>query len=120
MTLNVEEAIARVPQWRGREIQTSFLAGGITNQNYKVMAGPEAFVLRISGANTELLGVNRQIEHEANRAAARIGIAPEVIYLIEPEQYLVTRFIEGQPITLEEIGQPEIIRRIVDALKQIH
>lgn len=121
MTLSVDEAIVRVPQWDGREIQTSVLAGGITNQNYKVViAASETYVLRIGGANAELLGVNRQIEYEANLAAARIGIAPEVVYLIEPEQYLVTRFVEGQPIMLEEIGQPEMIRRIIEALKQIH
>ena len=120
MTFSIDEVVTRVPQWAGREIQTSFLAGGITNQNYKVVVGGEAYVLRISGANTELLGVNRQIEHEANLAAARIGIAPEVIYLVEPEQYLVTRFVEGQPITLDEIRQPETIMQVMEALKQIH
>jgi len=120
MTLSVDDVIARIPQWNGRDVQTSFLAGGITNQNYKVVVGSEAYVLRISGANTELLGVNRQVEHEANLAAARIGVAPEVIYLIEPEEYLITRFVEGQSITLDEIRQPETIQRIMQALKQIH
>jgi thiamine kinase-like enzyme len=121
MALTIEEAIARVPQWQGRnDIHATFLAGGITNQNYRVEAGSDVYVLRISGANTGLLGVNRAVEHQASLAAASIGIAPDVFHLIEPEQYLITRFVEGQPISVEEIGQSDNIRRIMDALKQIH
>lgn len=121
MALSVDEAVARVPQWQGRDdIQTAFLAGGITNQNYKVEVGSEAFVLRISGANTEHLGVNREVEFESNQAAASIGIAPEVIALIQPEGLLVARFVEGVGIAPEEIGQPDTIQLIIDALKKIH
>ncbi len=77
-------------------------------------------MLRIAGANTELLGVNREVEYEANLAAGKNGIAPEAVALIRPEEYLVTRFIEGRPIPLEEIGQPENIARITQAIKQTH
>jgi thiamine kinase-like enzyme len=120
-TLSVDEAIARVPQWNGRQdIQVSFLAGGITNKNYKVEVGDEAFVLRIVGEDTELLGVNREVEYQANSAAGTMGIAPEVIYLIQPEQCLVTRFIKGREMSQDEIGQPENIRRVMETLKAIH
>src|SRR5688572_7761212 len=121
MALTIDEAISRVPQWHGRDdIRASFLAGGITNQNYRVEVGDDIYVLRIGGANTELLGVNRDVEYEASIAAASVGIAPEVFHLIEPEQYLITRFVEGKPISIKEIGEPGNIRRIVNALKQIH
>jgi thiamine kinase-like enzyme len=121
MSLSLEEALTRVPHWAGAtDLQTSFLAGGITNQNYRVDVGGESFVLRIGGANTEQLGINRTYEHAANVAAAGLGIAPEVIYFIEPDGYLVTRFIAGQPLPPEEIGQPENIRRVAAALRQIH
>jgi thiamine kinase-like enzyme len=121
MALTIDEAIARVPQWQGRDdIRATVLAGGITNQNYRVEVGPDTYVLRISGANTELLGVNRDVEYEASRAASSIGIGPEVFHLITPEQYLITRFVEGQPISVEEIGQPENILLIIHALRKIH
>jgi aminoglycoside phosphotransferase (APT) family kinase protein len=121
MSLSLEEAISRVPHWAGAtDLQTSFLAGGITNQNYRVDVGGESFVLRIGGANTEQLGINRAYEHAANVAAAGLGIAPEVIYFIEPEGYLVTHFIAGRPLPPAEIGQSENIRRVAAALRQIH
>ena len=121
MALSVEDAIARVSSWAdASELTFSLLAGGITNRNYRVEVGGEIFVLRISGENTEQLGINREQEYAANLAAGELGIAPEVIYFIRPEGYLVTRFVEGRPLPPEEMGKPENIRRVVAALRQIH
>lgn len=122
MSLTLDQALARVPMWQGaRDLKTAPLGGGITNQNFRVdTAGGESFVLRIGGENSELLGINRQHERAANEAAARIGLAPEVVHFIEPEGYLVTRFVHGRPLPREEICTPENIRRVVAALKQFH
>jgi thiamine kinase-like enzyme len=121
MIPSLEEVLARVPQWSGaNDLKVTPLGGGITNQNYRVETGEGSFVLRISGANTELLGIDREIEYAANSAAAAIGVAPEVVYFIRPEGYLVTRFVEGRPVSVEEIGRPENIRRVVDALRKVH
>jgi thiamine kinase-like enzyme len=121
MTLTLDEAIARVPRWRGAaDLKTSPLGGGITNLNFRVDVGGESFVLRIAGADTELLGINREYEYAANLAAGKLGIAPEVVYFIRPEGYLVTRFIAGRPLPPEEICEPENIRRVMDAVRKIH
>lgn len=123
MTLTVEEAIARVPLWAGvqqKDMKISPLSGGITNNNFRLEVGGEAFVLRITGANTELLGINRNQEYEANLLAGRLGIAPEVVYFIQPEGYLVTRFITGRPIPPEEMRQPENLRRVMEVVRKIH
>jgi thiamine kinase-like enzyme len=121
MALTLVDALARVPQWRGRtDFHTSVLSGGITNQNYRVETGGEIFVVRISGDNTELLGINRQNERAATIAAAALGIGPEVLYFIEPEGYLVTRFVAGKPIMPNEMRQPETIRQIAASLGRVH
>ena len=121
MTLTIEEAIARVPMWEGSsKIQVSPLAGGITNRNYRVDVGGESFHLRLAGENTEMLGIDREHEYQAALAAGELGIAPEVVYFIRPEGYLVTRFLPGRPILPEELRQPENIRRVVEALRKLH
>ena len=121
MTLSLDGALARVPQWAGASnLKATPMGGGITNSNFRVDVGGEAFVLRIAGADTELLGINREYEYAANLAAGRLGIAPEVFYFIRPEGYLVTRFIDGYPILPEEMCQPETIRRVVEVLRKIH
>jgi thiamine kinase-like enzyme len=121
MAPSPEEILARVPQWSGAKgLKVTPLGGGITNQNFRVETAEGSFVLRISGANTNLLGIDREVEYAANRAAAAIGVAPEVCYFLRPEGYLITRFIEGRPIPVEEIGRPENIRRVVEALRKVH
>ncbi len=121
MTLSLEQALARVPLWaRATDIRTSSLGGGITNQNFRVDVDGESFVLRIGGENTELLGIDRRNEYAANRAAAEIGLAPQVVYFIEPEGYLVTRFLTARPLPRAEISRPENIHRVASALKKLH
>lgn len=121
MIPSLEEVLARVPQWSGaKDLKVTPLGGGITNQNYRVETGEGSFVLRISGANTDLLGIDREIEYAANCAAAAIGVAPEVYFFLRPEGYLITRFIQGKPVPVEEIGRPENIRRVVEVLRRVH
>jgi thiamine kinase-like enzyme len=121
MALTLMEALARVPQWAGAsDLKATPLDGGITNNNFRIDVGGESFVLRIAGADTELLGINREYEYAANLVAGKLGIAPEVFYFIQPEGYLVTRFIAGLPILPAELCQPENIRRVSDVLRKIH
>jgi thiamine kinase-like enzyme len=96
------------------------LGGGITNRNFKVLAGGEAFVLRIGGKDTELLGIDRVAEHGASVVAAGLGVGPEVVAFIQPEGYLVTRFIEGRPVPPPELCRPENLRRAAATLRLIH
>src|SRR5512140_900600 len=99
MALTLEQAIGRVPLWASAsDVKTSPLGGGITNRNFRVDVDGESFVLRIGGEKTELLGIDRHHEYAANQAAAAIGLAPEVVYFIEPEGYLVTRFLAARPL----------------------
>jgi thiamine kinase-like enzyme len=121
MTLSIDEAIKRVPQWRELvDWQIVSLPGGITNLNYRVDSGGEAFVVRVGGADSALLGINRNFEREAHQAAAVLGIAPEVVYFIEPEGYLVTRFIHGRALEPAEMGQAENMARVTAVLQQCH
>jgi thiamine kinase-like enzyme len=100
--------------WPGREARAEPLGGGITNHNFKVSLGDEAFVLRIGGNDTELLGIDRSAEHAASRVAAELGLAPEVVAFGEPEGYLVTRFVEGEvgAVEVEQVGR--LLRRLHD------
>jgi thiamine kinase-like enzyme len=121
MTLTLEQAIARVPVWAGKQVlQTTPLGGGITNLNYKVDVAGESFVLRITGAKTELLGIDRENEYLANLQAGELGIAPEVVFFIRPEGYLVTRFIDSRPLPPEEITTKANLKQLAFILKKIH
>jgi thiamine kinase-like enzyme len=113
-----EEIAARV--WPGRPLHLEALGGGITNRNFLVDVGGERFVLRIGGKDTALLGIDRRAEYEASRVAASVGVGPEVIAFLEPEGYLVTRYIEGRPVPLEAIRQPEMLEAVARTLRHVH
>ncbi len=99
--------------WPGEQVSIEPLGGGITNRNFKVEAGGREFVLRIGGTDTELLGIDRTAEHAASRVAAELGLGPEVVAFIEPEGYLVTRFVDG------EVGKVDV-ERVGAALRLLH
>ena len=116
--MRVEEMVERV--WPGRDARIEVLGGGITNRNFKVVLDDGAYVLRIGGKDTELLGIDRRVEHEASLAAAAVGVGPDVIAFVEPEGYLVTRFIEGDVVEAEAIRRPEALRRVAQSLRAVH
>jgi thiamine kinase-like enzyme len=74
------------------------LGGGITNHNFRARFGDHDAVLRIAGAETELLGIDRAAEHVATEAAAKLGLAPEVLAFLPEHTCLVTRFVEAVPV----------------------
>src|SRR5579859_765910 len=106
--------------WPGRTAVVTPLSGGITNHNFRVDVDGRAYVLRMGGAQTDLLGIDRRIEREASRRAAGVGLGPAVERFVEPEGWLVTRFIEGKPIPVEAMRRPENIRRVAGALRRFH
>ena len=121
MASSVEKVIQRVPQWKdAADLVYSPLGGGITNQNFKVETGGESFVLRIAGLKTDLLGINRDTEHQASSTAGQLGIAPEVVYYLEPEGYLVCRFLHAEPLPPPKVKQPQNLEKIVTMLKRFH
>ena len=115
-------AMQKVPELAGRTLTLTPLSGGITNRNFRVEADgtPECWVIRMAGNDTHLLGISREVEHAATVAAAGIGVGPEVTAFIRPEGYLVTRFIEGSPVSDDAVRRPETLRRIADSLRRIH
>jgi thiamine kinase-like enzyme len=115
-------AMLRVPDLVGHELAFTALSGGITNRNFLItVAGRrERFVVRLAGNDTHLLGISREVEHAATVAAAGVGVGPEVVAFVRPEGYLVTRFIEGSPVSVEAVHRPETIRRVADSIRRIH
>jgi thiamine kinase-like enzyme len=99
--------------WPGRRVSIEPLGGGITNRNFKIELDGQEFVLRIGGKDTELLGIDRAAEHAASCVAAELGLGPEVVAFVEPEGYLVTRYVDG------EVGKVDV-ERAGAALRCLH
>jgi thiamine kinase-like enzyme len=118
VSASFDAAVARV--WPDGGSRWEVLGGGITNDNLKVTRPDGVFVLRVAGEGTGLLGIDRRTELEATRAAAAVGVGPEVVDFIEPEGWLVTRFVAGAIPPPELLREPANLKRVALALRAVH
>jgi thiamine kinase-like enzyme len=116
MDPRLEKVLAAL--WPGRDPVLTPIASGITNANVKVELDGEAFVVRLPGTDTELLGIDRHAELEATRTAAAAGVGPEVVDFVEG--CLVTRFVEGAPIPVEDLQRGDVLEKVVRSIRAIH
>ena len=119
-TPDVTTILDRVPGWNGRVQVVGTLDGGLTNRNVLVDVDGERFVVRIAGADTHLLGINRNVERMANERAAALGFAAEVVAFVEPECSLVTRFVPGETLHATDVTEPRRLAQIAAALRAFH
>ena len=114
----MSEAVSRL--WPGGSATVQELGGGITNRNFKVVVDGAAYVLRMGGAKTSLLGIDRAVEHAAGVRAFELGVGPEVVAFAPAEGWLVCRFIDGREISLAEMRRPSTLARVASALRALH
>jgi thiamine kinase-like enzyme len=111
------DLINGLPCWQGR-IEISPLAGGMTNRNFLVAdANAGRFVVRI-GRDLPEHGVMRFNELAHARAAHRIGISPEVVFAMDG--LMMSRFIDGRPLAVEDIRNPQHFEAILDLIQRCH
>ena len=116
----IEEVLERCALWRGREVSVSELSGGLTNTNHLVEAGGDRYVVRIPGASTELLAVDRTNERHNAAAAATTGVSPRILEVIEDLDVMVIEYIQGTTMSAERLRDREMAPRIASSLRRLH
>src|SRR5215210_5512440 len=115
------EVVARVTAILGpRQGSVIQLDGGITNRNFRVNFGGTDYVVRLPGKRTHILGIDRTAECIANKAAAGLGFAPGVAAMFEEPSCLVTMFIPGREMTVDELREPETLAEVARDLRKFH
>src|SRR2546423_9765641 len=116
----VDEALSHVSLWRGREPTVSPLSGGLTNENYLVEAGGRRYVMRLPGASTELLFIDRLNELYNTRAAAGTGIGPAVLEHVPELDVMVLEFISGPTMSAQTLQSDRMARRMAESFRRLH
>ena len=120
MPPTIEEVIAAIPDWAGRTVAAERIPAGLTNTNYRVEVDGTPCFVRIPGAATELLAVDRANELHNTRAAAAAGVAPRVLHALPAWDVFVLEWLPAQTMSVEALGAPGMPRRIAHVLRRLH
>ena len=96
------------------------LEGGITNRNYRVRFAGEDVVVRLPGKDTGLLEIDRGAEKAAGELAARAGVGPAVLAMLDDPPCLVTEFVPGEAMEAEELREAAALAEVAAALRTLH
>ncbi len=109
-----------VPGWHDAITEVTALEGGITNRSLRVTTVHGSYVVRVPGAQTEMLGINRRAEAAITVAAARAGIGPMTLCELPAFGTVICEFVEARTATAEDLRQPEVLREVVRAVRVLH
>src|SRR3954453_8393493 len=116
---SIDEVIARIPDWHGRDVRVLPLAGGLTNTNYRVDVDGMPYVIRVPGQSTELLSVNRQHEYYNTLAAADAGVGARILHYLPDIPVMLLDFIPVRPMSCAGLGAHEQISRISTSVRML-
>jgi len=120
VTPTIEQVIAAIPAWAGRAVDAEAIAAGLTNANWKVTVDGTPHFVRIPGAATDLLAVDRANERHNTRAAATAGVGPPVLHELPEWDVFVLAWVHARTMSIETLGAPGIPARVAEALRQLH
>ena len=120
MTPTIEQVIAAIPDWAGRSVTAEPVTAGLTNQNYRVEVDGTPMFVRIPGAGTDLLAVDRANELHNTRAAATTGVSPAVLHHLPAWDVFVLAWVDAQTMSKEALGRAGQPGRVADTLRRLH
>jgi len=120
MPISIEQVVERIPDWRGKPVAIQPLSGGLTNTNYRVEVDGTPHVVRLPGASTELLAIDRANEHHNTKAAGEAGVGPRIAHYLPDENVMALEFIHGETMSIPKLQAPGMPTRIAQSLKKLH
>lgn len=95
------------------------LKGGLSGTAlYKIEFQDKQYVLRLH--RSEKLSPQDEREHFALIKAAKMGIAPRILYVAEDNKAILMEFIEGKTLSIEQANLPENCIKLANAIRQAH
>ncbi|MBV6451795.1 MAG: Thiamine kinase [Anaerolineales bacterium] len=116
----VDEVVTKIPDWQGKQISITPLSGGLTNSNFKVEVDGVPYFVRVPGASTELLAIDRANEYHNTKAASEAGVAPKIFYHLPEYNVMVLEFLSGTTMSKDSLNAAGMPTRMAHAIKRLH
>ena len=95
------------------------LPGGLTNRNLRVTTPAGTAVVRIPGAGSRLLEIDRDQEHRNSCAAAEAGVGPPVLHY-RPGEGLTVGYLPSRTLSDADLHAPAVLERVALACRRLH
>ena len=116
----IEEVVKKIPEWNGKDVIVTPLSGGLTNSNFKVTVDGVPYFVRVPGASTDLLAINRDNEVHNSKAAFVAGVGPKVLHHLPEYDVMVLEFLNGKTMSKESLNEPGMPTRMAEAIKKLN
>lgn len=116
----IDDVVKKIPEWQGKQISITPLSGGLTNSNFKVEVDGSPYFVRVPGASTELLAIDRANEYHNTKAASEAGVAPKIFYHLPEYNVMVLEFINGTTMSKDSLNAAGMPTRMAHAIKRLH
>ncbi len=116
----IEEVAAKIPEWKNKKVSTEPLSGGLTNSNFKLDVDGTRYFVRVPGASTELLAINRENEYHNSKAAYEAGVGPRVLHYLPDSCVMVLEFLDGRTMSKESLNQSGMPTRMAQVIRKLH
>ncbi len=116
----IEEVAAKIPEWKNKKVSTEPLSGGLTNSNFKLDVDGTRYFVRVPGASTELLAINRENEYHNSKAAYQAGVGPRVLHYLPDSCVMVLEFLDGRTMSKESLNQSGMPTRMAQVIRKLH
>ncbi len=120
MSSIIEEVAGKIDDWKGKNITIQPLSGGLTNTNFKIEVDGVPYFVRVPGASTELLAIDRNNEYHNTKAAGDAGVAPRILYHLPEYSVMVIEFLNGQTMSKETLNGKGMPTRMAQAIKKLN
>jgi thiamine kinase-like enzyme len=119
--LTIDDVIAGVPAFAGRDVAVEPIEGGLTNLNYRLTVDDgERFCVRIPGRDSSLLAVDRQVEWRNTVAAAEAGVGARVVHVVGDLPVMVLEWIDGEVQSSESLRNDAAQPKMAAACRKLH
>ncbi|MCL2705152.1 MAG: phosphotransferase family protein [Spirochaetaceae bacterium] len=116
----IEEAIARVDEWKGKTLKCEVVPGGITNPNFKITVDGKSYILKIPGAGTEDF-IDRDNCRAASLIAMEAGVGPIATHYFQDTGVEIWEWLEGyRTLTFGDIYNEKIFTKIGEVARDFH
>ena len=102
------------------EVELTLLAGGASNVNLKVSCPSGTYALRLCDPDGVRWGVDRSAAIQAQRDAAQLGLAPEILVAELPSGHFLSEFDPGTQLTPESLRDPANLELVARTWRRLN